>query len=142
MSKAIIESLCSPAVVGGGALEAVLILGRLVGANLDNHPGFAFDVFSLSGAFLSTGEVVSEADSIFSLAVPSSYLSDAMSCRSCSSSSVSPTSLNIDCRPRRMLLTIGNVGSLEPSLRRSDVTCELNLGRPVAFCWVLGSEQL
>lgn len=142
MSRAIIESLCSPAVVGGGALEAVLILGRLVGANFDNHPGFVFDVFSPSGAFPSTGEVASETDPILSPVVLSSYISDVTSCCSSCSSSLNPTSLNIDCRPLRMLLTIGNVGSLEPSLRRSDVTCELNLGRPVAFCCVLCSEQL
>lgn len=125
-------SLYSPAVEGGGALEAVLILGRLDGANLENHLDFPLGASSsLSEVFLSIGDVVSEVNPSLVPALLSSYVSEAMCwcCCSSRSSSMSPTSLNIDCRPFRILLTMGRFGSLELSLSRSDVTSELNLGR-------------
>lgn len=79
ISKTIIVKEYCPAKGGGRALEAVLIFGRLFGANLDNHFDFPPDESSLSEVLFSIGDVISEVDSILSLGSFGSWLSEVMS---------------------------------------------------------------
>lgn len=66
--------------MGGGALEVVFILGRLDGANLDNHLDFPLGEPCPIEDVVSTGDAISEDGPFLSPASLSSCVSEAMFC--------------------------------------------------------------
>lgn len=127
MIKAIIEMRCMLETVAGGALAADLIFGRLAEDSMDNHLDFFVESSSSSSVLLPIGDVGSDG---MPAVLPKSFSSEntGSDLYECSpSSSPSPISLNTDLRPLEILLTMEK--DVEPSLRRSAVSLESNLGR-------------
>jgi hypothetical protein len=133
ISRAIVVNLCRLEVLGGGADEPALIRGRFTCVNIDAHLLGVLDSSEshVVSVLVPVGDAGSSKDTPVTSPNSFSYELSRDFLMSSVQSSTKPISLKTDFRPFLMLLPpIGEEGkTTEPSLNRSEVMLESNLGR-------------